>query len=63
MKSKPSLLLLITDSKGVVVAQSTVTARPGANVFLFNLQHLAKGLYFVTIRRDAGTIVSRIIKQ
>ncbi|WP_127125825.1 T9SS type A sorting domain-containing protein [Pseudoflavitalea rhizosphaerae] len=60
--NREELQLVITDSKGAVIRQTKVNAKQGVNQFQFNLQHLAKGLYFVTIHRDAGTIVSRFVK-
>jgi hypothetical protein len=60
---REELRILITDSKGAVLVRSVVNVKVGLNQFQFNVQHFAKGLYFVTIHRDAGTIADRFIKE
>ncbi len=60
---REELRILITDSKGAVLMRSVVNAKVGLNQYQFNVQHFAKGLYFVTIHRDGGTIADRFIKE
>lgn len=60
---REELRILVTDSRGVRLISKTVNARSGMNQYVFDVQHLSKGVYFVTIHREEGVITKSFLKD
>lgn len=60
---REEIRIMITDSKGSVIRSVMANTRPGTNQYRFDIPNLARGLYFVTIKRADGTIADRFLKN
>jgi hypothetical protein len=52
-------LLLITDSKGSLVYSQNITITKGTNSFLIHKLNVQPGMYFISVKSDEKTVISK----